>query len=74
VWILYSPSKIQRRPGYNFELLSDFNKEVSTAYETIYQEWKLEMRGVSKRSAYLIDKEGVIRYARFWKMQAMFLI
>lgn len=60
---VYTLKKYKDDEGYNFDLLSDFNKEVSTAYETIYTEWKLEMRGVSKRSAFLIDKEGVIRYA-----------
>ena len=60
---VFTLKKFKEDQGYNFDLLSDFNKEVSNAYDTIYQEWKLEMRGVSKRSAFLIDKEGVIRYA-----------
>ena len=47
----------------NFLLLSDFNKEVSRAYDAIYEEWVFNMRGVSKRSAFVIDKQGVIRYA-----------
>ena len=49
---------------YNFPLLSDFNKEVSAAYGSLYQEWILEMKGVSKRSAFIIDKKGIIRYAQ----------
>jgi len=49
---------------YNFPLLSDFNKEVSTAYGSLYAEWVLEMKGVSKRSAFIIDKNGIIRYAQ----------
>ncbi|HMK04647.1 MAG TPA: redoxin domain-containing protein [Ferruginibacter sp.] len=48
---------------YNFPLLSDFNKEVSVAYDSLYPEWILEMKGVSKRSAFIIDKKGVIQYA-----------
>jgi len=60
---VFTLKKYKEDQGYNFDLLSDFNKEVSTAYDTIYMEWKLEMRGVSKRSAFLIDKQGVIRYA-----------
>ena len=60
---VFTLKKFKEDQGYNFDLLSDFNKEVSNAYDTIYHEWKLEMRGVSKRSAFLIDKEGVIRYA-----------
>lgn len=49
--------------GYNFPLLSDFNKEVSSLYGTLYDIWILDMKGVSKRSAFLIDKEGIVRYA-----------
>jgi glutaredoxin-dependent peroxiredoxin len=47
----------------NFDLLSDFNKEVSTMYNSIYELFGPDMRGVSKRSAFLIDKNGVIQYA-----------
>jgi len=47
----------------NFPLLSDFNKEASAAYDSLYEEFPaFGMRGVSKRSAYVIDKEGVVRY------------
>ena len=47
----------------NFQLLSDFNKDVSTEYGTIYDTFSLNMKGVSKRSAFVIDKEGIVRYA-----------
>ncbi|HLG02737.1 MAG TPA: redoxin domain-containing protein [Bacteroidia bacterium] len=47
----------------NFLLLSDFNKETSKAYNSFYEQFSLNHRGVSKRSAFVIDKEGIIRYA-----------
>ena len=47
----------------NFPLLSDFNKTASRAYESIYDHWFNDMEGVSKRSAFVIDKEGIVRYA-----------
>ena len=47
----------------NFKLLSDFNKVVIRAYDTMYEEFSLGMRGVAKRSAFIIDGEGLIRYA-----------
>lgn len=47
----------------NFPLLSDFNKEVSRNYGALYEEFVLGLKGVSKRSAFVIDKEGAIRYA-----------
>jgi glutaredoxin-dependent peroxiredoxin len=51
---------------FNFPLLSDFNKEVSPAYDSFYDLWlpgKWDLKGVSKRSAFVIDKNGVIQYA-----------
>jgi peroxiredoxin len=44
-----------------FPLLSDFNKETATAYGAIYQDL-MGLKGVAKRSAFVIDKDGVIRY------------
>lgn len=55
--------KFKEEQGYNFTLLSDFNKEVSAAYHTIYDNFAGWMKGVSKRSAFLIDKNGVVQYA-----------
>jgi glutaredoxin-dependent peroxiredoxin len=60
---VFTLAKFKEEQGYNFDLLSDFNKEVSTAYNTIYTDWILDMKGVSKRSAFIIDKEGVLQYA-----------
>ena len=48
--------------GLNFTLLSDFNKEASAAYGVLYELFGW-MKGVSKRSAFVIDKSGIIRYA-----------
>lgn len=41
----------------NFKLLSDFNKEVSAMYGTLYADY-FGMKGVSKRSVFIIDKKG----------------
>jgi glutaredoxin-dependent peroxiredoxin len=51
-----------QKENYQFPLLSDFNKTVATAYETLYDDL-MGFKGVCKRSAYVIDKEGKIRYA-----------
>jgi glutaredoxin-dependent peroxiredoxin len=51
---------------FNFPLLSDFNKEVSQLYGAFYDLWlpgKWDLKGVSKRAAFVIDKEGTIQYA-----------
>jgi peroxiredoxin len=60
---LFTLHKYKAEHQLNFTLLSDFNKVVSTAYDTIYDHWFNDMDGVSKRSAFVIDKEGVVRYA-----------
>jgi peroxiredoxin len=51
-----------REQNYQFPLLSDYNKEVSPAYDSMYAEL-LGFKDVSKRSAYVIDGQGIIRYA-----------
>jgi len=51
---------------FNFPLLSDFNKEVSPAYGAFYDVWlpgKWDLKGVSKRSAFVVDKKGIVQYA-----------
>ncbi len=60
---LFTLARFKEEQGYNFPMLSDWNKEVSAAYGTIYDEFVFGMKGVSKRSAFLVDKEGKIRYA-----------
>ena len=46
----------------NFELLSDFNKKTATAYGALYNDF-FGMTGVAKRSAFVVDKEGIVHYA-----------
>jgi peroxiredoxin len=60
---LHTLAKYKAEQNLNFSLLSDFNKDVSTAYGSIYEMFSYNMKGVSKRSAFVIDKEGIIRYA-----------
>nr|HMP30066.1 redoxin domain-containing protein [Saprospiraceae bacterium] len=49
--------------GFNFRVASDFNKTAFPAYGAAYDEFVLGLEGVAKRSAFVIDKEGIIRYA-----------
>lgn len=61
---LYTLGKYKEAQNLNFPLLSDFNKEVSAAYGCLYDSFAFDMKGVSKRSAFVIDKEGVVKYAQ----------
>lgn len=60
---LFTLAKWKEDMGFNFPMLSDFNKTVSKKYDTLYKEFVFEMKGVSKRSAFVVDHEGTIRYA-----------
>jgi peroxiredoxin len=60
---LFSLEKFKAEQHINFDLLSDFNKEASSNYGSIYETFAFGMKGVSKRSAFVIDKEGIIRHA-----------
>jgi peroxiredoxin len=53
----------KQQQNFNFNLLSDFNKEVSEAYGSIYENFAFGMKGVSKRAAFVIDRNGVVQYA-----------
>jgi glutaredoxin-dependent peroxiredoxin len=60
---LYTLAKFKQEQNLNFPLLSDFNKTVSKLYGSLYENFGFDMQGVSKRSAFLIDTEGIVRYA-----------
>lgn len=60
---VYTLVKYKEEQQLNFPLLSDFNKEVSTAYGSLYETFGFGMKGVSKRSAFVIDKNGTVQYA-----------
>jgi peroxiredoxin len=61
---VYVLNKFKEDQGFKFTLLSDFNKEASAAYNVLYEIFPaFEMKGVSKRAAFVLDKEGAIRYA-----------
>ena len=61
---VFTLAKFKEEQQLNFPLLSDFNKEVSTAYHSIYESFTgMNMKGVSKRSAFLVDKAGTVQYA-----------
>lgn len=60
---VFTLAKFKEEQQLNFPLLSDFNKEVSASYDSLIQDFVLDMKGVSKRAAFVIDKEGIIQYA-----------
>jgi peroxiredoxin len=59
----FTLAKFKEENNYQFDLLSDFNKEVSAAYGAIYEEFVFGLKGVAKRSAFVIDENQQIIYA-----------
>ena len=55
--------KFREALNLNFELLSDWNKTVSKDYNSLYDEFILGTKEVAKRSAFVVDKNGVLKYA-----------
>ena len=55
------------KSGITLPLLSDYEHAVAKAYGVAYDQFlpekNLIMGGVAKRSAFVIDKEGIVRYA-----------
>ena len=60
---VFTLARFKEEQQFNFTLLSDFNKNVSTLYGCLYEDWILDMKGVSKRAAFIIDRSGIIQYA-----------
>lgn len=60
---VYTLAKFKEDQKLSFPLLSDFNKETSTAYGSLYEQFGYDMKGVSKRAAFVLDENGIIKYA-----------
>jgi len=59
----FTLAKFKEDQAYQFPLLSDFNKEISKAYGAFYEDFVFNMKGVSRRAAFVIDEEGKIIFA-----------
>lgn len=60
---VFSLIRYKEEQNLNFELLSDFNKTVCGTYGSQYETFILDMKGVAKRSAFVVDENGVVVYA-----------
>ena len=58
----FTLGKFKEEQHLNFPLLSDFNKDVSKAYGAQYEEFVLGLKGVAKRSAFVVGADGKIKY------------
>ncbi len=59
----FTLAKFKEENNYQFPLLSDFNKEISQAYGAFYPEFVLNLKGVSKRAAFVLNENHEVVYA-----------
>jgi peroxiredoxin len=59
----FTLAKFKEDNQYQFPLLSDFNKEASQAFGAFYDEFVFNLKGVSKRAAFVIDENQKVIYA-----------
>ncbi len=60
---VYSLAAYKKELGLNYPLLSDFNRVTSRDYKVLYDQFStMQMEGVSKRSAFIVDRNGIIQY------------
>ncbi len=57
----YVTDRFRTQENIPFPILSDFNKDVSRTYGVLHEDLK-GMKGVSKRSAFVIGRNGKITY------------
>ncbi len=60
---VFTLGKFKAEQKFNFPLLSDFNKTTAAAYGSLYEDFVLDMKGVARRSAFVVDEAGKIAYA-----------
>ncbi|MGI8907260.1 MAG: redoxin domain-containing protein [Candidatus Sumerlaeaceae bacterium] len=59
----FALDKFKQEQGVNFDMASDFNREACDAYGCKYDEL-IGLKGVAKRSAFVIGKDGKVKYAK----------
>ena len=57
----FSLKAFQDAQGYNFPLLSDFNKQAIKDYG-VFNEDMIGLKGIAKRAVFVIDKDGIVRH------------
>lgn len=61
--MIFALGEFKKVNNINFPLLSDFNKEAIKAYDIVIESFSVGHKGVSKRAAFVIDKNGNVVYA-----------
>lgn len=60
---VFIQDKFKKEHNLQFPLLSDFNKTTIKDYGVVHDTFAFGMQKVGKRSAFVLDKDGVVQYA-----------
>ena len=60
--MLFSLGVFKAQNQINFDLLSDFNKDMIKAYDMVQASFAAGYRDVAKRGVVVVDKDGVVQY------------
>ena len=63
----YTLHEFDKATNFGWNLASDFNKEIGELYGVLNPELPSGMRGIHRRSVFVIDRQGTVRYA--WESQ-----
>lgn len=58
----YTLDQFDKQTNFGWNLASDFNKEIGPLYESLNAETASGMKGVHKRTLFVVDREGKVRY------------
>jgi len=58
----FTLNEFDKSTNFGWNLISDFNREISAAYDSLNEALGNGMKGVAKRTLFVIDREGTIRY------------
>lgn len=58
----FSLGVFKAQNNINFDLLSDFNKEMIHAYDMVQSAFALGYKDVAKRGVVVVDKNGLVQY------------
>lgn len=58
----FSLGVFKSQNNINFDLLSDFNKEMIHAYDMVQSAFALGYKDVAKRGVVVVDKDGIVQY------------
>jgi peroxiredoxin len=66
----FTLSEFKKSNNFPFPFVSDFNKEVSRQFGVVYEDY-YGMKGVSKRSAFVINQNMIVEYAEVLEDSSM---